>query len=103
GDQDGEPCDTYSNRKGCYGGARSSNPKWSPTRGYHGSGGPADRQYEQEQLQRAASAPGQMVNCDRAGCWGSQNGVRYNKAAGGNLQGTNGSFCTRAGNTFNCN
>jgi len=48
--------------------------------------------------------PGQLVNCDAAGCWGAQNGVRYNLVAGGNLQGTDGSFCTRgAGNTFHCN
>lgn len=48
--------------------------------------------------------PGQLVNCDAAGCWGSQNGVRYNRDAGGNLAGTDGSFCARgAGNTFNCN
>ncbi|WP_157773622.1 hypothetical protein [Variovorax atrisoli] len=48
--------------------------------------------------------PGQFVNCDQAGCWGSANGVRYNFVAGGNLQGTNGSFCARgAGNTFHCN
>lgn len=101
---DSEPCDTYGTRKGCYGGERGRNPKWSPTRGYYGSGGPADQQYEAERRARAASAPGQMVNCDTAGCWGSQNGVRYNRVAGGNLSGTNGSFCTRgAGNTFSCN
>ncbi|MCY1245543.1 hypothetical protein D9M72_587030 [compost metagenome] len=101
---DSEQCETYGTRKGCYGGERARNPKWSPTRGYHGSGGPADQQYEAERRARAASAPGQMVNCDAAGCWGSQNGVRYNRVAGGNLAGTNGSFCTRgAGNTFSCN
>lgn len=52
----------------------------------------------------AHRAPGQLVNCDAAGCWGAQNGVHYNLVAGGNLQGTDGSFCTRGrGNTFSCN
>lgn len=101
---DSEQCETYGTRKGCYGGERGRNPKWSPTRGYYGSGGPADQQYEVDRRVRAAQPPGQMVNCDAAGCWGSQNGVRYNRVAGGNLSGTNGSFCTRgAGNTFSCN
>lgn len=101
---EGEQCETYGTRKGCYGGERARNQKWSTARGYHGSGGPADQQYDAERRARAASAPGQMVNCDAAGCWGSQNGVRYNRVAGGNLQGTNGSFCARgAGNTFSCN
>lgn len=63
---------------------------------------PAAQQYEPAQPVRRG--PGQFVNCDQAGCWGAQNGTRYNFVAGGNLQGTDGSFCTRgAGNTFNCN
>jgi hypothetical protein len=98
-----EPCETYSTRQGCIGGARASNPNWSPRKGYYGGGGPADQAREQQERQRANAPPGQMVNCDTAGCWGSANGVRYNRVAGGNLSGANGSFCTRAGNTFNCN
>lgn len=63
---------------------------------------PAAQQYQPAPLARRG--PGQFVNCDQAGCWGAQNGTRYNFVAGGNLQGTDGSFCTRgAGNTFSCN
>lgn len=63
---------------------------------------PAAPQYEP--APPARRGPGQLVNCDRAGCWGSQNGIRYNFGAGGNLHGTDGSFCARgAGNTFSCN
>lgn len=70
--------------------------------------GPAAAQPGSQQQVRPTNAaprgPGQLVNCDAAGCWGSANGVRYNYVAGGNLQGTDGSFCARgAGNTFNCN
>ncbi|QRF60215.1 DUF4124 domain-containing protein [Variovorax paradoxus] len=100
---DAEGCDTVSPRRGCYGGERNRNPNWSARRGYYGGGGPADQQYEREQQERAASAPGPLVGCDASGCWGSQNGVRYNRVAGGNLQGTDGRFCVRgAGNTFSC-
>jgi hypothetical protein len=101
-ERDVEGCETYSSTKGCIGGERSRNPNWSPSKGYFGGGGPADQRRANEEARRAASSPGQM-NCDRAGCWGSQNGVRYNRAAGGNLIGTNGQFCIRAGNTFSCN
>jgi hypothetical protein len=99
-----DSCETQSSRKGCIGGARSTNPNWSAGRGYHGGGGPADQRAANAQRARNAAPPGQMVNCDPAGCWGAQNGVRYNFVAGGNLQGTNGSFCARgAGGTFSCN
>lgn len=98
--------ETVTPRNGPIGGSRASNPNWSPRRGYYGGGGPADQRYEAEQAarQRQRVAPGQMVNCDRAGCWGANNGVRYNFAAGGNMNGSDGSFCTRTGpNGFNCN
>ena len=63
---------------------------------------PAAQRYEPAQPVRRG--PGQFVNCDQAGCWGAQNGVRYSYVAGGNLQGADGSFCARgAGNTFSCN
>ncbi|AVQ81686.1 hypothetical protein C4F17_12405 [Variovorax sp. PMC12] len=63
---------------------------------------PAAQRYEP--AQPVHRGPGQFVNCDQAGCWGAQNGVRYNFVAGGNLQGTDGTFCARgAGNTFSCN
>ena len=92
-------CDTYSTRAGCIGGSRATNSTWSPRKGYYGGdhpGGPP--------AAPAAVGPGSLVNCDTAGCWGSANGVRYNRAAGGNLVGTNGAFCTRgAGNNFSCN
>lgn len=89
--------------------------------GPNGPGG-INRRREAETLQRAqqqidasrrqaatqeatrTAGPGQLVNCDQAGCWGASNGVRYNFVAGGNLQGTNGQFCARgAGNTYSCN
>jgi hypothetical protein len=93
-------CDTYSTRAGCIGGRRETNSTWSPREGYYGvdhPGGPPA-------AAPLAAGPGSLVNCDQAGCWGSANGVRYNRAAGGNLIGTNGSFCTRgAGNNFSCN
>lgn len=64
--------------------------------------GPAQPQYSPVPPTHRAS--GQLVNCDAAGCWGAQNGVRYNLVAGGNLQGTDGSFGARgAGSTYNCN
>lgn len=100
--KDVEGCETYSSAKGCIGGERSRNPMWSPNKGYFGGGGPADQRRASEEARRAASRPGRM-NCDKAGCWGSENGVRYNNAAGGNLIGTNGQFCVRAGNSFSCN
>lgn len=102
GPPDAEVCEAYSPRKGCYGGERAKNPNWSPRKGYFGGGGPADQRREEEERHRAAAGPGQMVNCDRVGCWRTANGVRYNRAAGGNLTGANGQFCVRAGNTFNC-
>lgn len=62
------------------------------------------RRIEEEREARRASSPVQLVNCDPMGCWGANNGVRYNFVAGGNLQGTNGQFCARgAGNNFSCN
>ena len=65
---------------------------------------PIQHQFQQPPPTPARRGPGQFVNCDTAGCWGSQNGVRYNFGAGGNLHGTDGSFCTRsASNTFSCN
>lgn len=65
---------------------------------------PAAAQQQYQPALPARTGPGQFVNCDAAGCWGAQNGVRYNFGAGGNLHGTDGSFCTRgAGNTFSCN
>lgn len=65
---------------------------------------PASAQQQYQPAPATPRGPGQLVNCDPAGCWGSANGVRYNYVAGGNLQGTNGSFCARgAGNTFSCN
>ena len=92
-----QACDTWSPRKGCIGGSRATNPNWSPNQGYTGG----DFQPTPSPLRQH---PGQFVNCDQAGCWGSANNVRYNFVAGGNLQGTDGSFCTRgAGNTFSCN
>jgi len=95
---------TENSRRGPIGGSREGNPNWSPRRGYYGGGGPADQRYEADQAARRVSAPGQMVNCDSAGCWGANNGVRYNSAGGGNLIGTNGSFCTNAGGgMFHCN
>ena len=100
--RDTEGCETYSPAKGCIGGERARNPNWSPRKGYFGGGGPADQRRALEEVPRAASAPGYM-NCNASGCWGSQNGVRYNKVANGNLVGTNGQFCVRAGNSFNCN
>lgn len=65
---------------------------------------PAQQQQYYQPAPPARRGPGQLVNCDTAGCWGAQNGVRYNYGAGGNLHGTDGSFCARgAGNTFSCN
>lgn len=101
---DDEACETYSDRKGCIGGERARNPNWSARRGYNGGGGAADQRYEEQQRLRAASGPGPFVNCDSAGCWGSRNGVRYHRAAGGNLVGTDGQVCTSsAGTTYSCN
>ena len=47
-------------------------------------------------------APGQLVNCDPAGCWDT-NGRRLNNAAGGNFHRSDGKFCTRAGPNVICN
>lgn len=79
------------------------NRAWQEMQAACGAGpAPAQPQYAPDPPARRA--PGQLVNCDAAGCWGAQNGVRYNLVAGGNLQGTDGSFCARgAGNTFSCN
>lgn len=68
-------------------------------------GGGQRSQTQQQQYQPPARrGPGQFVNCDQAGCWGSANNVRYTFVAGGNLAGADGSFCARgAGNTFSCN
>lgn len=75
---------------------------WQEMQAVCGPTQPAQQQYEPAPPMRRG--PGQFVNCDTAGCWGAQNGVRYNFGAGGNLHGTDGSFCVRgAGNTFSCN
>ena len=100
----GDECQTYSTRKGCIGGSREANPNWSARRGYYGGGGPADQEYEREQAALRARQPGQMVNCDRAGCYGANNGVRYNFTGGKTMMGTNGSACTMVGgNMVSCN
>ena len=60
---------------------------------------------EQRKAQRqrqAAAQSGQLVNCDQAGCWGT-NGQRYNNAAGGNFYRNDGAFCLRNGPTVTCN
>lgn len=65
---------------------------------------PQQQRQQQQYAPPARTGPGQFVNCDQAGCWGSGNGVRYNFVSGGNLKGTDGSFCARgAGNTYSCN
>ena len=46
--------------------------------------------------------PGQVVNCDPAGCWDT-NGNRLTNAAGGNFHRSDGKFCTRAGPNVVCN
>jgi hypothetical protein len=81
------------------------NRAWNEMQDACGSTAPPPAAQQQYQSPPPAPrGPGQLVNCDPAGCWGSANGVRYNYVAGGNLQGTNGSFCARgAGNTFSCN
>lgn len=59
---------------------------------------------QQQQQARTRIPPGAFVNCDQAGCWGAGNSVRYTFVAGGNMSGSDGSFCARgAGNTFSCN
>lgn len=62
----------------------------------------ASARMRQEQDDRRARAPAQLVNCDGAGCWDTQ-GNRYNAAAGGNFHRSDGKFCTRAGPNVVCN
>jgi hypothetical protein len=101
--EDTEGCETYSPRRGCYGGERAHNPNWSPRAGYHGGGGPADQRKEAQEQAAARALPTSFTGCDKAGCW-SNTGARYSFVAGGNLSGPGGQFCTRgAGNTFSCN
>ena len=60
---------------------------------------------EQRKAQRqrqAAAQSSQLVNCDQAGCWGT-NGQRYNNAAGGNFYRNDGAFCLKNGPTVTCN
>ena len=60
---------------------------------------------EQRNAQRQRQAvvqSSQLVNCDRAGCW-STDGQRYNNAAGGNFNRSDGAFCVRNGPTVTCN
>lgn len=52
--------------------------------------------------QATPEAPGQVVNCDQAGCWDT-NGRRLNNAADGNFHRSDGKFCTRAGPNVICN
>ena len=100
--EDTEGCETYSPRKGCYGGERARNPLWSPRAGYYGSGGPADQRREAQEQAAAKVLPTTFNGCDKAGCF-SNTGSRYSFVAGGNLRGPSGQFCTRgAENTFLC-
>ena len=52
--------------------------------------------------QTTPESPGQVVNCDPAGCWDT-NGRRLNNAAGGNFHRSDGKFCTPAGTSVICN
>lgn len=48
--------------------------------------------------------PGPFVRCDRTGCFGSANNLRYTYVDGGNLQGPDGSYCVRgADRRYSCN
>lgn len=48
--------------------------------------------------------PGPFVRCDRTGCFGSANNLRYTYVDGGNLQGEDGSYCVRGANKrYSCN
>lgn len=47
------------------------------------------------------SAPGQIVNCDEAGCWDT-NGIRYNKGAGETYFPSTGGVCQNVGGQMNC-
>lgn len=93
--------ETYSPRRGGIGGSREVNPNWSPSRGYYGGGGPADQRHDAQQAARRAAAPGRMV-CDKTGCWGSNNGIRYESVGGGHLKGPDGVLCRKAGDRFHC-
>lgn len=60
----------------------------------------ADQQ--QEQQQRRRQGPTSFSGCNTAGCWGN-NGVHYSRVAGGNMAGSDGSFCSTAnGQNFSC-
>jgi hypothetical protein len=45
---------------------------------------------------RQRLAPGPFVRCDKSGCWGSANHIRYSYLKGGDLRGADGSYCVRA-------
>lgn len=51
-------------------------------------------------LARKASAPVQLVNCDRAGCWDTS-GMRYTRTSGG-FSRSDGAFCAGQGPHFLC-
>jgi hypothetical protein len=62
----------------------------------------ADQQQEQQQQRRQRQGPTSFSGCDTAGCWGN-NGVHYSRVAGGNMAGSDGSFCSTAnGQNFSC-
>lgn len=61
----------------------------------------AEPQRPQHATGHSPQTPGQIVNCDPAGCWDT-NGKRLNKAAGGNFHRSDGKFCTRAGPNVIC-
>lgn len=102
-------CDTYSPRKGCIGGGRAENPNWSARRGYHGGGGPTDRQYELEaELARRAATtaatqrPSMLTNCNASGCWDSS-GNRYDRVGDGTkFIGPGGGMCRQVGQRVIC-
>ena len=48
-----------------------------------------------------ASVPSQIVNCDGAGCWGTD-GTRYNKGAGDTYFPSTGGVCQSVGGQMNC-
>jgi hypothetical protein len=64
----------------------------------------ATRQAEQARSaarRAAAQNQGQLVNCDPNGCWDT-NGVRYDRAGGGNFTRSDGKFCTPIAGGVNC-
>lgn len=50
---------------------------------------------------RRAAAPGQITNCDQAGCWDT-NGNRYNNGAGGTKFRADGKVCNQVGAELIC-